>query len=310
VASDGINDGLKTRVSKAESLVLNDSAILSFVRKGLPNWSVPLERLRSFFDKWASSLRFGSAPRVSYSEPLSLAPLSSGAAALCNGPFDACAALYALVLHFDGPARDRQLQRIAWHAEQSMMTRILRVEPEVVILSSAERLSLASGAVASLNGLQSSERQRFTANIRSLIIADDTVSLFECIILLLVESSCPREPRELRQSAETPTEISEQLITLLATIVDSHTQNKETALRSLNRGLSSLGLPSRASLPTRASFERLSWAMRGLRRASPPLIEAIIRACEVAITPAQISSTREQLPSSAILLGLRLCFSV
>lgn len=303
-------NGIKRRGSSSEPLTLDDSDTLSLTGKGCPNWVIPLERVRSFFTEWAYRLRFGSPPRVSCSEPLSLAPLSSRAAALCDGPVDACATLYALVLHFDGPARDRQLQRIAWHAEQSMIARILRIEPEIVILSSLERISLASRAVGTLNGLQSSERQRFTANIRSLIIADDMVSLFECIILLLVESSCPREQRELKQPAETPTEISEQLLTLLASLVDSRIQNKETALRSVNGGLRSLGLPPRASLPTRASFERLSWAMRGLRRASPPLIEAIICGCEVVISTAQISSTKEQLPSSAILLGLRLCFSV
>lgn len=301
---------IKRRGSSSEPLTLDDSGTLSLTRKGWPNWVIPLERLKCFFNELAYRSRFVPRPRVSCSEPLSLAPLSSCAAALCDSAVDACATLYALVLHFDGPARDRQLQRIAWHAEQSMIARMLRVEPEIVILSPLERLSLASRAVGTLNALQSSERQRFTSNIRSLIVADDTVSLFECIVLLLVESSSPREQGEIRQSAETPTEVSEQLITLIATLVDSCTQTKETALRLLNTGLGSLGIPPRASFPYRASFERLSWAMRGLRRSSPPLIEAIIRGCEVVISTAQISSTKEQLPSSAILLGLRLCFSV
>lgn len=243
-----------------------------------------------------------------YSGPTILPPLPLRTTSLCTNEFDACAALYALVLHFDGPARTRQLQRIAWHAEQSMIARMLEIEPHLIDLSPGERISLASIAVRRLDNLQPHIRQRFTANIRALITADDSVSLFECIVLLLIESSAPLEQRELTQRATDLTEVGEQVIALLVAFVSTGSLTRDRALRTLNTALRQMGLPLRTSFPPPITFERLSWAIRGLRRSSPPLVKIIIQGCQIAL--GEVSGyTGEGELTEALLLGLRLCLN-
>jgi hypothetical protein len=189
-----------------------------------------------------------------------------------------------------------------------MIARMLEIEPHLIDLSPGERISLASIAVRRLDNLQPHIRQRFTANIRALITADDSVSLFECIVLLLIESSAPLEQRELTQRATDLTEVGEQVIALLVAFVSTGSLTRDRALRTLNTALRQMGLPLRTSFPPPITFERLSWAIRGLRRSSPPLVKIIIQGCQIAL--GEVSGyTGEGELTEALLLGLRLCLN-
>lgn len=287
-------------------------------QQGDADWAPPLgfwcrsiklvgELIRSALEGVTGRVRDYSSRPVTDSKPAILPPIPLRAASLCTNEVDACAALYALVLHFDGPERDRQLKRIAWHAEQSMIARMLEIEPHAIDLSAGERISLASLAVRGLSALQPQVRHRFTANIRSLITADDSVSLFECIVLLLIESSAPLESGEFEQRVTEPTEVGEQLVALLMALITTYDLTRNNELRSLNNALSRIGLPLRTSFPSRTTFERLSWAMRGLRRSSPYLIELILNGCEVAMSEATSLSGKKNTHAAELLAGLRLC---
>lgn len=223
-------------------------------------------------------------------------------------PRTACALLSALVLHFDGPARTRQLARIAWYGDEALMAEILRLEPRVVPLSPEERLSLMPSAIRGLSGLHSQRRQRFMANLRSLINADEAVSLFEYTLLLAVESALEPPTSDPRPLPANPDEVGEQIATLIAILARALSRDESAARRAYEPAMKLLTLAHRAFPPYRASFERLSWAMRGLRRISPLLAEQILSACDVVVahnTPPHTPPSAEHI---SLLRALGGCF--
>lgn len=247
--------------------------------------------------------------------PTSLQTTGTNSYALKNlseeavSPRTACALLSTLVLHFDGPARTRQLERIAWYGDEPLMTEILRLEPQVVVLSPDERLALVPTAIKGLWGLPAHRRHRFMANLRSLINADDAVSLFEYTLLLQVESGLEAPGSDPKPAPTNLDEVKDQLITLIAVLARAVSQDEATARRAYEAAMRSLSSPHRTLPPYRASFERLSGAMRELRRVSPPFADRILDACEVVI--AHGTGTKAPPPSEygALLQGLRGCFS-
>lgn len=224
-----------------------------------------------------------------------------------TSPQTACALLSALVLHFDGSERTRQLERIAWYGDEALGSEILRLEPRVVVLSPDERLFLVPAAITGLAKLPSHQRQRFMANLRSLINADEAVSIFEYTVLLLVETALEVPSSDSRLSPSRPEEVADQITTLIAMLARAVSEDENSARRASDAAMRSLSLSHRAFPPYRASFERLSSAMRGLRRASPALAERILGACEIVVRYHTPPNTSPPAAYRSLLRGLRGC---
>ena len=237
-------------------------------------------------------------------EKLPSNPLPAELIAASQQPHCAAAILSALILHFDGPERARQINRISWHVEPGHIDEVLRLEPLIIPLSFAQRLELATLAASGIRGLEQHRRQQCTTNLRALINADETVSLFEFILFLTLDSTLEAESSPPRSFAELPEEVAEQLGTLFDALTYSVSPHGRAGHRLRNQAMRSLGLPPSLRSPSRPSFERLGWAMRALRQASPSLVERIMTGCAIAISQLQTSPDEQR----ALLHGIKSCF--
>ena len=231
-------------------------------------------------------------------------PLPAELVAAAGQPHRAAAILSALILHFDGPERARQIHRISWHAAQGHIDEVLQLEPLIIPLSFGQRLELAGLATRGIKKLEQHRRQQCTTNLRALINADDTVSLFECILFLTLDSALEEESSSLRSLVELPEEVAEQLRTLFDALAYSASPTGQLSHALRNQAMRSLGLPPSSSSTSRPSFERLGWAMRALRRASPALVEQIMHGCAIATSHHKTTSNEQR----ALLWGIRSCF--
>ncbi len=97
-------------------------------------------------------------------------------------PFGARAVLYALLLDENPDIRQRQYDNLREMAEPSAVGLMLQVLPLTDALEPRLRLPLVDLTLPALAALSLPQYQRFTRSFRSLVIADNRLSLFEWVL--------------------------------------------------------------------------------------------------------------------------------
>ena len=101
-------------------------------------------------------------------------------------PVGARALIYGLLLSAAEPIRNAQLQHLAMKAGADVTERTRALAPELAALPAAARLPLTDIALTALRGLPRAQVEKFQANLRALIEADASVSLFEYMLERMV----------------------------------------------------------------------------------------------------------------------------
>ncbi|MEE9211472.1 MAG: M48 family metallopeptidase, partial [Phycisphaeraceae bacterium] len=94
-------------------------------------------------------------------------------------PFGARAVVYALLINTEPEPRDRQLTRLAEHADRPVYDETKAILPLMEQLDPAARLPLVDMAVPALRALSPKQYEAFGNNVDQLVKADQKMSLFE-----------------------------------------------------------------------------------------------------------------------------------
>lgn len=115
-----------------------------------------------------------------------LAALPASVKNAVRAPIGARAIIYGLLISADEPIRDNQFQHLTAKAAPEVVTQTKKLAAELVVLPATARLPLMDMAVTTLRTLSRAQVKEFQNNLRALIEADATVSLFEYMLERMV----------------------------------------------------------------------------------------------------------------------------
>ena len=142
---------------------------------------VPSERLVAAVDDAAQQV---GEPREAHREYaaqlLESIPMEVSQAA--REPYGARAVLYALLLDEDRAVRQRQYDELREIAEPDVIQLMLKILPSVDSIDTRVRLPLVDLSLPALAKLSPRQYQRFSRAFRSLVLADERLSLFEWVL--------------------------------------------------------------------------------------------------------------------------------
>jgi hypothetical protein len=245
-----------------------------------------------------------------------------------NDPISACGFILTLLLHFDGPSRRRQLDRLNRYADSEVVSEMLRLEPKVVDISWQDRIALVVIYAPALKKLSIHDRQRFLSNLRAIICADDLINLLEFAILLLVESQLDT-PRDKTQQVKKRDDLSrfrarepegsgqglsfeefrEQISLLFSVLARSVSPDDRSFLDRYRAGMNLLSLHPSHPPSFGASFEKLSCAVRTLRKLDSERVERVIQGCLLVVNKGEGEIQNTQNSDIVPLQALIECFN-
>ncbi len=227
-------------------------------------------------------------------------------AAATQSASTASAVLFALLLHPDGPARYRQLQRLQIHSQNSVETLVLGFEPQVMLLDDDAKLSLVSQIQPTLHRLSVHERHLLIGNLRYLVAADNKVSLFEFVLVTITEqrSNPTKQVRSLGNRHLD--EILDEVKVLLWAVARHGADSPPGFLHAYRTGLRYLGIWSMQPPGEVISYPRIEWALRGIRSSSPKARSSVIEACRRTILADSQVLPNERKLLQAIILATEL----
>ncbi|AKJ64459.1 M48 family metallopeptidase [Kiritimatiella glycovorans] len=233
---------------------------------------------------------------VEYAREL-IASLPESLSAAAREPFGARAVLYALLLNDESGARDKQMDRLARHADPAVFEETRRLADAAASLEAEHRLPLADLAIASLKELSPAQFRDFRDNIRHLIHADEAVDLFEYTLSrMILRHLKPKfekvEKRTVKWHGIRPLlpDIAALLSCLACWGADSR-EDAEAAFETAAGQLKEDGLDMAA--PDQCGLDPLDRALDRLRLAAPPIKKRVLAAC-IACVAADGTVTHEE----------------
>ncbi|QDV32851.1 M48 family metallopeptidase [Tautonia plasticadhaerens] len=246
-------------------------------------------KARMKFDPVEAITKIGTVDpqRLAYAAGL-LESLPTPVQRLTRDPYSARALIYALLLDRDERIREAQLRSLSSSADPKVFEETGKALTQVDRLDPGARLPIVELAIPSLRQMSPDQFRAFQQNVRMLMEADQSISLFEFALLrLLMRHLAPQfggraEPK-VRHT--TPGAISGPTATLLTAIARvGQPDQGEQARRAFDEGARALGWGgARVGPSPEAGLEAISKALDSLAEASPTLKRDVLRACATVV---------------------------
>ena len=207
---------------------------------------------------------------------------------LTRDPFSARALVYALLLDPDRGVRAKQLAVLADSADPRVDDLTRQVQGEVDGVAPEGRLPLVELAIPALRQMSPEQFRNFQVIVRSLMEADQSISLFEFAMLrLLMRHLGPQFGRRPAPTVrhDAPGPIAGPVATLLTAMASAGQPGDDRgARRAFDAGVGALGWPDVRLAPSGVGdIGAISKALDVLAGAAPGLKRDILRACATAV---------------------------
>lgn len=207
-----------------------------------------------------------------------LAGLPEALLAQCRDPFGARAVIYRLLLDDREDVRAHQLAALDRQADPKVVAVVRALLDHGVSVPSALRLPVLDLCLPALKQLSDRQRDTFTANLDTLIRADQSVSLSEYILRRVVLHGLGLDGAFGKEGAIGLSDAAVAIVAMLA--ARGHDQSGEAdrayaaAIDLLRPALGDL--PTARPSPSLADFDR---ALTRFVRADPPVQKQLLAAC-------------------------------
>ncbi|RUL89314.1 M48 family metallopeptidase [Tautonia sociabilis] len=247
------------------------------------------ERMR--FDPVEAITRIGTVDpqRLAYAAGL-LESLPDPVQRLTRDPYSARALVYALLLDPNDRIREAQLRSLAEHADPKVFEETRKAIPKVAGIDPAARLPLVELAIPSLRQLSADQFRDFQRNIRALMEADRSISLFEFALLRLLMrhlgsqfggKAAPSIRYRSPEAIARPTAVLLSAISRVGQVEGAPNGEVRSAFNVGARALKWEGI--RLSPEPDAGLEEIGQALDVLAQASPTLKRDVLRGCASAV---------------------------
>ncbi len=228
------------------------------------------------------------APQLLYAAGL-LEDLAPTLATQVRDPLGAQATVFALLLDpEEGVGRD-QLAWLEQYAHPAVVRQMRAIEPEARRLAPEARLPLVEMAVPALRQMSPAQMREFLAGVKSLVAADQKLTLFEYALqrLLLRHLVAYFVKRSAAAPVYTTFEtLVEPTTVVLSALARGGASSPEKASAAFAAGVKALNWPgARIELLPEVSTDlnRLDLALRALDSASRPLKKQLLLACAATV---------------------------
>lgn len=202
-------------------------------------------------------------------------------------PYGARAVVYALLIGRQGQTRRIQQEHLSRTADPGVLAETKRLLPLVDQLELECRMPLIEVTLAALRGLTIEQFTLFSRNVDALVLADQSVGLFEWVLKRILVHDLEihlglRQP-ERRPNRSLP-ELGAQCEVMLSTLAHVGHVEPEAVARAFDEGWRHLGLsPGRPLSLQESGFDRLDAAMTELERLAPEGKRRLINAAAACI---------------------------
>ncbi|MDD5677846.1 MAG: M48 family metallopeptidase [Kiritimatiellae bacterium] len=233
----------------------------------------PHETLQSIGHPQAETLKYVTALLNALPDAIKIA---------ARDPVGARALLYGLMISADEQVRNIQFQRLTEKAEPDVTERTRALAPELASLPAASRLPLTDVALTALRTLSRAQVETFRDNLRALIEADASISLFEYMLERMVVRRLASQygrPRRVIVEYYDLKPLLPESATLLSTLAYYGQPEEDQAAHAFQSGAARLNLPLRMLPKDACGLAAVDQAMNILNTASPAIKKMILDAC-------------------------------
>ncbi len=223
----------------------------------------------------------------------------------------AAAIVYALLIDDDLVIREQQLQGLRKTEPSDVVKAVERFKDAIATLDSRTRLPLIELTIPALRRSTNTEWIQFCQQVQQLTQADGHVSLFECVLQLVLERRLEPHFGKARDSSvlyKNLDQIWADSVTLLSHLASAGHDSPDTCIYALRSGLYRLPGANKHTIPDELkpnNFRQFSESLERLARATPQLKKALVDACSytVMLDGTVTSAEAELLRGTVIALG-------
>ena len=197
-------------------------------------------------------------------------------------PVGARALVYGLLISTDEPIRNAQLQHLTLKAEADVTERTRALAPGLASLPTAARMPLTDMALTALRALSRAQVETFQDNLRALIEADASISLFEYMLERMVVRRLASQygrPRRVVVQYYDLKPLLPAVGTLLSTLAYYGQPEVDQATRAFQSGVARLNSTQHLLPRESCGLAAVDQALTILNTASPAIKKTILDAC-------------------------------
>ncbi|MEE9211918.1 MAG: hypothetical protein V3U29_04615, partial [Phycisphaeraceae bacterium] len=212
-------------------------------------------------------------------------------------PFGARAVVYALLINTEPEPRDRQLTRLAEHADRPVYDETQAILPLMEQLDPAARLPLVDMAVPALRALSPKQYEAFGNNVDQLVKADQKMSLFEWTLQRILLRHLQPHFQQVKPPVVQYYSLKSLAIhcsTLLSTLAYVGHKDRAEAEHAFEQASGRLNLPGLALRDAQhCGLGAVDKALNALSTVSPRHKRRVLEACAVCISADKQITVRE-----------------
>jgi Zn-dependent protease with chaperone function len=212
-------------------------------------------------------------------------------------PYGARAVIYALLLNDESAPREKQLARLAEHADEGVHRLTLKLAPTVAHCEMDARLPLLDMCIGSLVGLTPDQYRMFQQNVSELIRADEKLDLFEWVLGRILVRHLDPHFREIRAPIVQYYNLNAlhgECATLLSTLAHVGHRVRDDTERAFAAGASRLAIGALELLPIdQCSLGDLDGVLDRLAQVTPRYKRTVLEACATCISADREVTVRE-----------------
>lgn len=203
--------------------------------------------------------------------------------AAAREPVGARALIYGLLVGDDATIRSAQLLHLTSNAERDVVARMRELLPEIAQAPQTARLPLTDVALTALRTLSRAQAVTFRDNLRALIEADTTISLFEYMLERMVVRRLQSQYDRPRTTATQYYDLKPLLhraAVLLSTLAYyGHSTDNQAAESAFQAGAARLNTSLRLLPKESCGLAAIDQALNILNLASPAIKKTVLDAC-------------------------------
>ena len=204
--------------------------------------------------------------------------------------FGARSVIYGLLLDDDLEIRERQIERLAEHADPAVFEQTKKLMPQLEHVSPEMRLPLVEMALPALRNLSQEQYQSFRSNVKHLIMADEKIELFEYVLQRMLLNHLDgqfqmRKPVAIKHRSIRS--LLGQCTDLLSKLAYVGQTDDARAAEAFTKGVQKLFEPQSGSLEMtprdHADLNKTDLALNELAAAAPQVKKRVLQACATCI---------------------------
>jgi len=213
-------------------------------------------------------------------------------------PFSARAVIYGLLLDSDAAIRQAQLARLQQQADPRDYEETQRLAGPLANLPEALALPLVDLAMPALRRMSPQQYNVFRTQFEQLILADQTVSVFEFVLRCVVQRRLDANFRRPRPQVRPPAgPLTSRVIAVLSLLAWEGHNTEEAARQGYEAGIRRYLLGEERVPPMlsrdQATLERFGQALESLAVTTLPAKRRVLMACAACIAADRKTTVRE-----------------